>query len=346
MEIPHSRPTINEEDISCVVSNLKSGKIATGGEVRIFEKEMSSYIGALGGVAVNSGTNALFLALKALGIKNGDEVVLPSYVCASVMSAVNNTGAKPVLADIESQGYNICPKSAAKKITSRAKAIIVPHMFGAPANLEELLNIGIPIIEDCAQSVGGEYKGRKLGNFGVLSIFSFYATKVLTTGHGGMVLTDSKELLEALEDLTRYDCRPEYRESYNYSMSDFQAALGRSQLRRLGQFIEKRRQIAARYGKILADCGQNASRCDGEIFFRYIIETDSPDKFIEKMGGFGVACAKPVFMPLHNYLGLDEGDFLNTVSAQKKAVSVPIYPSMSEEEIQKVEGSLKIVLGG
>ncbi|MGC9310396.1 MAG: DegT/DnrJ/EryC1/StrS family aminotransferase, partial [Candidatus Aenigmatarchaeota archaeon] len=195
MEVPHSRPTINEEDILCVASNLRSGKIATGGEVGVFEKEMSDYIGALGGVAVNSGTSALFLALKALEVKNGDEVILPSYVCASVLSAVNSTGAKPVLADIENEGYNICPKSAAEKITARTKSIIVPHMFGAPAGLEELLELKVPVIEDCAQSAGASYNGKKLGSFGAMSIFSFYATKVLTTGHGGMVLTCSKDFL-------------------------------------------------------------------------------------------------------------------------------------------------------
>ncbi len=231
--IPHSRPTISKEDVSSVADNLIGGQIASGKETALFEKEMSEYIGALGGVATNSGTNALHLALKAIGVKMGDEVVLPSYVCASVLSAVNYTGATPVLADIESRGYNIDPESVEKKISKKTKAIIVPHMFGAPANLGKLLALGVPIIEDCAQSVGAEYIGKRVGSFGDLSVFSFYATKVLTTGQGGMVLTNSQKLLENLANLTKYDELEEYCIAYNYELADFSAALGRNQLRRL-----------------------------------------------------------------------------------------------------------------
>lgn len=339
MKITHSRPSINEDDVQSVVLNLQSGKIATGDEVKLFEKELSDYIGVLGGVAVNSGTNALFLALKALDIKSGDEVILPSYVCASVLSAVNCAGAKPIFADIEKEGYNISPESVAEKITRSTKAIIVPHMFGTPANLEELLKLKIPIIEDCAQSVGGEYKGKKLGSFGILSIFSFYATKVLSTGQGGMVLTNSKELLDKLRDLTEYDERENYVTSYNFSMTDFQAALGRSQLKRLGYFIKKRREIANNYDKIL---GKTSS--EDSIFFRYVIEVDDPNEVIEKMDKLGVKCTKPVFKPLHRYFNISDKDFPNTAKAQSNAVSIPIYPFMTEEEINYLERSLNSIL--
>ncbi len=232
MKVPHSRPTIKEEEIYAVVSNLRSGQIASGNEVELFEKDMSRYIGVLDGVAVNSGTNALYLALKALDIKPGDEVLLPTYVCASVLSAVNYTGATPVLADID-EGYNLAPESAGKKISDKTKAVIVPHMFGCPADMDGIMELNIPIIEDCAQSIGAVYKGKKLGSFGDLSIFSFFATKMMTTGHGGMVLTDSPELLKKLEDLTTYDEREEYGIAYNFELTDFQAAKPRSQLNRL-----------------------------------------------------------------------------------------------------------------
>ncbi|MBN2095307.1 MAG: DegT/DnrJ/EryC1/StrS family aminotransferase [Candidatus Aenigmarchaeota archaeon] len=339
--IPHSRPTISEDDVQKAASNLRGGKIATGEETGFFEKELSRYIGSLGGVAVNSGTNALFLSLKALGIKKGDEVILPSYVCASVLSAINLAGARPVLADIEEEGYNISPDSVESKITSKTKAVIVPHMFGSPARIDKFLKLKVPIIEDCAQSVGGEFKGKKIGSFGKLSIFSFYATKVFTTGQGGMVTTHSKEILEKLRDMTQYDGRESYLVSYNMAMTDFQAALGRSQLKMLGSFIKKRRAIAARYDKIIKEFGRAPKRAEGSICFRYVVEVEDPENFIGEMGRRGVMCARPIFRPLHSYLGLNARIFPNTEKAQGRAVSVPIYPSMSEEEISAVETSLR-----
>ena len=336
MRVQHSRPSINKEDINAVVSNLRSGEIASGEEVSLFEREISKYIGVLGGVAVNSGTNALNLALKTLGIKAGDEVILPSYVCTSVLSAVNYTGAKPVFADIESGGYNLDPNSAAEKITKNTKAIIIPHMFGTPANMDSFLKYDIPIIEDCAQAIGAEYKGKKVGSFGVLSICSFYATKVLATGQGGMVLTNSEELLEKLRDLTKYDRRKEYSVSYNYSLTDFQAALGRSQLKRLDLFINRRREIAGIYNKVFKEVGQVLPKTENNIFFRYIVEVENLDRYIEEMRKLEVDCAKPVFKPLHQYFNIESKEFPNTEKAYNRAISIPIYPSMRDKEIKQV----------
>ncbi len=345
MIIPHSRPTINKEDTDSVIRNLASRQIASRKEVGLFEKEMSSFINMRAGIATNSGTNALYLALKALGIKHGDEVVLPTYVCASVLSAVNYTGATPVLADIEQGGYNINSKSVEEKISEKTKAIIVPHMFGTPANLDKLLKLDVPLIEDCAQAIGAEYKGKKLGSFGELSIFSFYATKVLTTGHGGMILANSPELLDSLTDMIKYDERKEYRISYNYEMADFAAALGRSQLRRLDSFVKKRNEIAKIYDSAFEGIG-NAGRIkrDG-ICFRYVVEVDNPGRYIGAMKKCGVNCAKPVFRPLHQY-GYDKSKkFPNTERAMSHAVSIPIYPSLNDEEISRVCKSINTVHG-
>ncbi len=343
MKIPHSRPTISEEDIDRVTSNLHGGLIASGDEVNLFEQEVCKYIGVLGGVATNSGTNALHLALNAVDIKHGDEVILPSYVCASVLSAVNYTGAMPVFADIEPCGYNIDYKSTTDKISKNTKAIIVPHMFGTPADIDKFIELGIPVIEDCAQAIGADYAGKKVGNFGDLSIYSFYATKVMTTGHGGMVLTKSDEILEKIRDLTKYDERKEYYKSYNYSLTDFQAALGRSQLRRLNSFIDKRRKIAKIYDDAFEEVNQVLPKNDGGIYFRYVVEVDEPDNYIEKMSKLGVSCAKPVFKPLHQYFGKGNDAFPNTERAMSKAISIPIYPSLKDEEIEYVCDAIRKV---
>ncbi|MCX6819604.1 MAG: DegT/DnrJ/EryC1/StrS aminotransferase family protein [Candidatus Aenigmarchaeota archaeon] len=336
MKIPHSRPTINEEDINRVVSNLRSGLIAYGKEVEMFKHEISRYVGVLGGIATNSGTNALHLALKTLGIKHGDEVILPSYVCASVLSAVNYTGATPIFADIEDDGYNINHRSAAEKTTKNTKALIVPHMFGTPADLDGFSKLGLPIIEDCAQAIGAEYKGKKVGSFGDLSIFSFYATKVMTTGHGGMVLSNSPKMLEKLRDLTEYDEREKYDISYNYEMTDFQAALGRNQLNRLEAFIRQRCNIADIYDDAFKSIRQPARKNRDGICFRYIVDVEDADKYIEDMRKHEINCAKPVFKALHEYFDMDSKDFPNTERAMKRAVSIPIYPSLINDEINYI----------
>lgn len=335
MIIPHSRPTISEEDTSSVVSSLRSGLLAYGEEVARFEQDLSSYIGVLGGVATNSGTSALHLALEALGIKPGDEVVVPSYVCASVLHAVKCAGASPVLADIGFGRYNIAPESVAKRITKSTKAVIVPHLFGIAAEIDELLKLDLPIIEDCAQAIGAQYKRKKLGSHGILSTFSFRATKVMTTGHGGMVATNSKEMLAKLRDLAKYDELDEYHVSHNYLLTDFQAALGRSQLKRLGSFIERRREIAKTYDEVFKGMRQNVRAVGEGIIFRYVVDVENADRYIEAMREQGVFCARPVFKPLHQYIVAD-GEFPNTERAMSSTVSIPIYPSLSDEEIEYV----------
>lgn len=167
-----------------------------------------------------------------------------------------------------------------------------------------------------------------------MSAFSFYATKVMTTGHGGMILSKSNSLLDKIRDFMKYDSREEYKQSFNFRMTDFQAALGRSQLSSLEDFIAKRREIAKQYNNELKS--NNAikipSRHKESIYFRYIIETKNADKFIEKISRTGIECKKPVFKPLHQYLHLDRKDFPCTEKAYKRCVSVPIYPSLKKSE--------------
>ena len=339
MMIPHSRPTISENDVSNVVTNLRSGLVAYGDEVTRFEQDMSKYIGVMGGVAANSGTSALHLALQALNIGPGHEVILPSYVCVSVLHAVEYCGASPVFADIEDEGYNLDPKSVAERITANTKAIVVPHLFGRAADLAKLMEFGLPIIEDCAQAVGAEYMGRKLGSFGALSTFSFKATKLMTTGHGGMVLTNSREMLDRLRELAKYDNLEKYHVSYNYQLTDFQAALGRSQLKQLDSFIERRRRISKTYNEVFESMGHKVPIGYG-IFFRYVVEVDDADRYIESMKLQGVTCARPVFKPLHRYFN-SSTELPNTDRAMRRALSIPIYPSLSDDEVASICNTIK-----
>jgi perosamine synthetase len=338
-DISHSKPTINEEDVRAVVNVLTSGQLADSSQVALFEKELSAYIGQKGGVATNSGTNALHLALLCLANDNKDEVIIPSYVCISLLNAIYNAKLNPRIVDINEHNYNISLEEIKKAITNKTKAIIAPHLLGDPIeNISEFVDLGLPVIEDCALSIGADINGKKIGSFSELSVFSFYATKVLTTGHGGMVLSDSEIKLDKLRDLTLYDNRNKYSQSFNFSLTDFQAALGRSQLSRLDDFLAKRREIAARYNNSFQDIDSIIvpPRPEGSIYFRYVIELESADDFIEKISKCGVNCRKPVFKPLHHYFNLNKNDYPNTERAYQQCVSVPIYPSIKEGEIESV----------
>lgn len=177
--IPHSRPLITDSDIRAVTETLKSGQLSQGAEVKKFEKSLAEFIGKKRGAATSSGTAALHLALLALDVKEKDEVIIPSFVCTAVLNAVNYTGATPVIVDVEPLTFNISGDAVKKALTSKTKALVVPHLFGCPAEMDKLSEMGIPIIEDCAQAVGATFKGQNVGSFGLLSVFSFMLPRCL-----------------------------------------------------------------------------------------------------------------------------------------------------------------------
>ena len=341
--IPHSRPLISERDIEAVNSVLKSGQLSQGHKVREFEGKLAHFIGKKKAAATSSGTAALHLALLALDIKHGDEVIIPSFVCSAVLNAVNYTGATPVIVDIDPLTFNISTDAVKSAITGETKAIVVPHMFGCSAELDKLIEVGIPIIEDCAQAIGADLKGEKVGSFGLMSVFSFYATKVLTSGEGGMVLCDSEDLISKIRDLRDYDNRDNYVVRYNYKMTDIQASFGLSQLSNLGKFINRRRDIAVRYLEELKTCSFSLPiRKEGKehIYYRFIIKAkEDASVYLKKIQERKVMCQRPVYIPLHVYLNLAGFPFAD--EAWKHAISIPIYPSLTEKEIEKVVAILR-----
>jgi len=171
--IPHSKVALEEEDLAGVIGVLRSGQLAQGRVVSSLEEKSASLIGVKHAAAVSSGSAALHLALLSLGVGEGSEVILPSYVCTALLNAIHYVGATPVLADIDPNTYNITSESIKKVFTHKTKAIIVPHMFGLPAHIDTILSLGIPVIEDCAHSIGATVNGRKAGSFGLVSILSF-----------------------------------------------------------------------------------------------------------------------------------------------------------------------------
>lgn len=345
MIVSHSRPSIDQRDIEAVTEVLVSGKIAQGKVVREFEKELARYIGKRYAIACSSGTAALHLALVGLSLKKSDEIIIPSYVCTSPYFAALYVGARPRIVDIDQTDLNICAESVRDQLTRRVKAMIVPHMFGSPAELDKLLELGIPLIEDCAQSIGAEYRGQKVGKFGELSVFSFYATKMITTGEGGMILTDNREFYDKTLNIRDYDRKPLVPVKYNYKMTDFQAALGLRQIKKLPQFISRRRQIAAYYDEQFSRFGvvppRNISR-KKPVFFRYVLTVNRLRYIREVAGEKGVICEKPVWKPLHTLL--PSAKCPNTDYVHRHALSIPIYPSLSKREIEYVTETLVTIL--
>ena len=334
--IPHSRPTLGQEEVDAVAAVIASGNIAEGEVVHRFEDTFAKKIGVGQAVAVNSGTAALHLTLLAMDIGAGDEVIFPGYVCAALLQAVQYVGASPVIAEIDPATFNIDPDDVQKRITARTKAVIVPHMFGLAADLDKLLELNVPVIEDCAQAVGATYHQKPLGTYGVAAIFSFYATKVLATGEGGMVLSKSTGIIERIRDLKTYDEKKADTARYNYKMTDIQAALGEVQLRRLGSFIEQRRKIARKYFNELRSLDIKLPiDMDEHIYFRYVVGLNSDcDALIHDLSRKGIGCARPVFLPIHRHLNLD--GYACTDKVWQTSLSIPIYPSLEKSVIEQL----------
>lgn len=336
--VPHSRPWITAADVRAVTRVLRTGALAQGAEVARFEAEIGTSLGLPPGVAVNSGTTALHLALVGLGIRPGDEVILPSYVCVAPFHAVEYVGATPRLADVDPYTYNLDPADVRRRLTRKTRAIIVPHVFGLPADVESLLAFGIPVIEDCAQAIGAHYRGRPVGTFGVVGIVSFYATKLLTTGEGGMLLSRDRRLLARVRDRRDYDERGHHTMRFNYKLTDFQAALGRSQLRRLPAMLSRRVAIAARYRRQWANLPITLpppSQGRSHVYHRFVIGIPSSARAVaRRLSEFGIIARPPVYRPIH--LTLRMNGFPGATHAFRHALSVPLYPALTSQEIDRV----------
>ena len=345
--IPHSRPTIGAQDMQSATDVLASGCLAQGEQVARFEEELAGYTGGGSAVAVNSGTSALHLALLALDVGAGDEVVIPTYVCTALWNAVRYTGAAPVLADADLRHGNLDAADVERRLTPRTKAIIVPHLFGQSADLSEILRLGVPVIEDCAQSLGSTYQGQMTGSMGTLAIFSFYATKLIATGEGGMVMSRQEHLAERVRDLRDYDEKDDDTLRFNYKMTDLQAALGRSQLRQFGSFLERRATIARFYDDQFRAMGVEAPQAmedRNHIAYRYIIRRKRPEALISALAEMEISCRRPIYKPLHHYLGLR--DYPVAERLWQESLSIPIYPSLTDEERNHIVLAIGSLIGG
>lgn len=365
-----SKPTIGQEEIDEVVDTLRAGWVTEGPKVRRFEEAFRDYVGVAHAVAASSGTAALHVALAAAGIGPGDEVITTPFTFCATVNVILYIGATPVLADIRLDDYNIDPGEVEKMITPRTKATIPVHFAGQPCDMDRLLALarehGFLIIEDAAHAAGAEYRGRRIGSIGDMTAFSFYASKNMTTGEGGMLVTDDEGLarrarLFAHQGLTR-DSWARYSHNgfwqhdvaalgFKYNMSDVLASLGIHQLARLPHLTEARQRIARQYQQLFESVPEIVvPEALGEVshvwhlfVIRLRTEMLSIDRgrFIELMRDRGIATSVH-YIPIHYHsaycqrFGDLRGQFPNTESAYEGIVSLPIYPSLTEAQVQRV----------
>jgi dTDP-4-amino-4,6-dideoxygalactose transaminase len=373
--IPFHRPSIGDEEINEVSDTLRSGWLTTGPRTARFEREFAAYVASPFAVAVNSATAALHLALAGLGVGPGDEVITtPMTFCATVQ-AILHTGATPVLADIRPDG-NIDPVEIEKRLTPRTRAVIPVHMAGLPCEMNVIWEIArerrIHVIEDAAHAAGAHYRGRPIGagpadstHASDAAAFSFYATKNLTTGEGGMLATHRPELAENARMLslhgTSHNAWDRYTErgdwyyevlahGFKYNLSDIQAALGIHQLRKLEQFIERRALYAAMYNRALAGVDEvelppTASHCR-HAWHLYVLRLNlarlkiDRDQFIRELKKRGIGTSVHFIpIPLHPYFAkqpLGRYSFPRALQLYRRIVSLPLYPAMREEQVDYV----------
>jgi perosamine synthetase len=367
-EIAMSGSELDETDIQAVVGVLRNGRLALGPSSTAFERAMADYAGVKHAVAVGSGTAALHLIVKALGIGPGDEVLVPSFTFAASVNAFLYEGAVPVFVELEPETCNLDVADLERRITGRTKAIMAVDVFGHPADWDGLERVaarhGLPVIDDCCEAVGAAYKGRKLGSFGSAGAFAFYPNKQMTTGEGGMVVTDDDRLAElcrsyanqgrgAMGSWLQHD-----RLGHNYRMDEMSAALGRSQLARLDHFLARRARVAHLYGERLAAmAGVRPPRVRPEVrmsWFVYVVTLDEGydrDLTMAGMEREGVPC-RGYFAPVHTqpYIRDRFGDLRGalplTEAMAKRTLALPFHNDLQESEIDRVLAVLRRNLRG
>lgn len=377
--LPYSQPLIGLEEIAEIIDTIRSGWLSRGPRCHEFEERFAQFVGCKHAISVSSCTAAMFLALKAMGVEKGDEVITTPLTFAATANVIIHTGAAPVFADVCPSTLNINQDEIKKKISKRTKLIMPVHYAGYACEMDKILalakNWGLKVLEDAAHGLYTLYKGRMVGSIGDATAFSFYVTKNLMTGEGGMLTTDDEELARKVKLLSMHgmskDAWKRYSASgtwnyevllagYKFNMTDLQAALGLRQLERL-EFMQKTREEYANfYNKCLKDLTGITTPFNDpsgrHSWHLYVIRVDekkagiSRDDFIEELKKRGIGSSvhfKPLH--LHDYyqknFGYKEGDFPVAEEAFKQMVSLPLYPKMTMREVEKVAKAVSEIVG-
>jgi len=332
VKINHSKPFLDSDDANALREALDSSFLSNGPRAEKLADDAAERMGRKHALPVQSGTDALALALEAITIPKNAEVAVPAYICSAPLDALATLGIKPVPVDIDKHSLAMSADALPKKID----AAVAAHMFGIPAPLFE---IDAPrLVEDCAQTLETSIDGHRVGSMGDASICSLYATKLLTSGHGGVAATSDPEIFDRMLELTTCDKMEEWSPRRHYRISDLNAALALSQFAKLDSMIKRRIQIAERYLAAMRQ-GHPTPGC---VYSRFLVVPERPLEDMEKLfAAAGIEAKRPVYKPLYAYLGHDGADFPNAEWAWKNILSVPLYPALDEKEIERVETFLE-----
>ena len=367
MNIPLSSPDITEAEIAAVTAVLRTSRLSLGPQMESFERAFAEYIGTSRAVAVSSGTAGLHLCIRALNIGEGDEVIVPSFTFIAAANVIRYERATPVFVDIDAESLNLSPASIEASITPRTRAILAVHTFGRPAEMDAILDIArrhrLAVIEDACEAIGAEYNGRKAGSFGAAAVFAFYPNKQITTGEGGMVVTQRPGLakrIRALRNQGRYDGSDWLQHAelgYNYRLPEINCALGLAQLQRIGEILERREQVARLYqkhltgkdGLILPALQAPRSRIS---WFVYVVRLDTTfteddrNNIVAKLQAAGIGCGR-YFAPIHmqpSYAPWRTAALPATESQARRTIALPFFNRITENEIAHVCAALREAL--
>jgi len=351
-----------EEILAAVDQVMRSGRLILGESVRSLERELGAYCGVRHGVGVNSGTDALMLALRALGLQAGDEVITTSNTAIPTVSAIVSAGGTPRFVDIEADTYLMDASQLEAAMSIHTRCIIPVHLFGQCVDMDAVQAAadrrGIAILEDCAQSTGAEYRGRRAGSMSQVSAFSFYPTKILGAyGDGGMVLTSDDALAARLRRLRVYGTdRIYYAEEHGHNsrLDEVQAEILRRKLRRIAGYIDRRRALARRYDEQLRGSGLTLPKTRPEnrhVYYLYVVRHPARDAIVEGLAARDIIAGIHYRWPIHTmrgyaHLGYGEGSLPVTEQAAREIFSLPMYPSLTDAEQDRVCGALRDIMPG
>ncbi|MBI5227907.1 UDP-4-amino-4,6-dideoxy-N-acetyl-beta-L-altrosamine transaminase [Candidatus Micrarchaeota archaeon] len=368
--IPYGRQSIDKDDLRAVEEALTSDYLTTGPKVSDFEKVLCEFTGAKYAVAVNSGTSALDIAVGALELPKGSEIITTPFSFAASTNCILYNGCKPVFADIDKKTYNIDPKQIRKKITSKTNAIIYVDYSGQPCDIDEIKEIAkeknLKIIEDAAHALGAKYKGKLVGGFADLTEFSFHPVKHITTGEGGAITTNSEELYKKMRLLRNHgiDKTPAERTSYkydmvllgrNYRITDIQCALGISQMKKIDKFLKRRKDIVNQYNKKISSLGTGgleipfvaSDRENAWHLYTVLVPKEaSRDKVFDEMRKRGIG-VNVHYIPTYKFsyyrknFGFKDSDYPVTEEVSSRILSLPVYYGLTDEQIDTVVKALK-----
>ncbi len=377
--LPFAVPHITQAEIDEVVDTLRSGWLTTGPKTKRFEREFAERVGAPHALAVNSATAAMHLALDAIGLQPGDEVIVPVYTFTSTAEVVVYFRARPVFVDVDPITCNLDPTQLERHITPRTRGIMVVHIAGLPAEMDAILAVakayGLPVIEDAAHAFPAKYRGRMIGSIGDLTAFSFYATKTLATGEGGMLTTANPAYAERVAMMSlhgisrdawkRYSAEGSWyyevlQAGYKYNMTDLAAAIGLHQLARSEWLLQRRRAIARRYTEAFSQWPEvetlpNPAHVE-HAWHLYMLRlrlerlTITRDAFIQALKQANIGTSVH-FIPLHLHpfyrdtYQLAADDFPASLHAYRRTISLPIYPGMTDEDVEDVIAAVEQIVG-